>query len=43
MWTAEEIVLTKCCILNTPQGTGCPEDGNDINYLFILFVYLFMY
>jgi len=41
MWTAEEVELTKCYLLNTPQGAGCPEDGSAINYLFIcVFIYL---
>jgi hypothetical protein len=43
IWTAEEVELTKFCLLNRPQGARGPEDGSDINYLFILFVYLFIY
>jgi len=51
MWTAEEVELTKCCLLNMSQRATCPEDGGEIIicafylYLFILsfFIYLFIY
>jgi hypothetical protein len=42
MWTAEEVELTKFCLLNTPQGAGCPKVGSDKNYLFYLCIYLFI-
>ena len=49
MWTAQELELTKYCLLNMSQRAACPEDGGDIIicafylYLFILFIYLFAY
>jgi FtsH-binding integral membrane protein len=47
MWTAEELELTKCCLLNMSQRAACPEDEGDIIicafYLYLFFIYLFTY